>query len=72
MTQWHRVVSWDQVRNPNLVEKIRKGDVVYVEGPIHYKTYLAKDGTERHITEIALSMMEAIADVFLHQTCILL
>jgi len=54
-TQWHRVVSWDQKKNPYLAERVKKGDLVYVEGPIYYRTYTAKDGTEKHLTEISMS-----------------
>ncbi|KAF9165489.1 hypothetical protein DFQ26_009868 [Actinomortierella ambigua] len=54
-THWHRVVSWDQKRNTYLSERVKKGDLVFVEGPIHYRTYTAKDGTEKNLTEIALS-----------------
>ncbi|KAI1294483.1 hypothetical protein EDD11_008120 [Mortierella claussenii] len=53
-TQWHRIVSWDQKKNPYLAERVKKGDLVYVEGPIHYRSYTAKDGSEKHSTEIAL------------------
>ncbi|KAG0222316.1 hypothetical protein BGW42_006685 [Actinomortierella wolfii] len=54
-THWHRVVSWDQKRNPYLSDRVKKGDLVFVEGPIHYRTYTAKDGTEKNLTEISLS-----------------
>ncbi|KAK3816163.1 MAG: hypothetical protein J3Q66DRAFT_341807 [Benniella sp.] len=60
MTQWHRVVSWDQFRNPTLAEKVHKGDLVYVDGTIQYKSYTAKDGTERHTTEIALKSFKSL------------
>ncbi|KAG0255383.1 hypothetical protein BG011_005173 [Mortierella polycephala] len=60
-TQWHRVVSWDQRRNPFLVERVKKGDLVYVEGPIHYRSYTAKDGTEKHLTEIALKTFQSLS-----------
>ncbi|KAF9365676.1 hypothetical protein BGX34_009011 [Mortierella sp. NVP85] len=60
MTQWHRVVSWDQLKNPTLAEKVHKGDLVYVDGAIQYKSYTAKDGTERHITEITLKSFKSL------------
>ncbi|KAF9185255.1 hypothetical protein BGZ51_008626 [Haplosporangium sp. Z 767] len=60
-TQWHRVVSWDQKRNPFLSERVKKGDLVYVEGPIHYRSYTAKDGTEKHLTEIALKTFQPLS-----------
>ncbi|KAF9927733.1 hypothetical protein FBU30_002936 [Linnemannia zychae] len=53
-TQWHRIVSWDQKRNPLLADHVKKGDMVYVEGPIYYRSYTSKDGIERQMTEINL------------------
>ncbi|KAF9903457.1 hypothetical protein EC991_003785 [Linnemannia zychae] len=54
-THWHRIVSWDQKKNVYLSERVKKGDLVFVEGNIHYKSYTAKDGSEKHLTEIALN-----------------
>jgi hypothetical protein len=54
-THWHRVVSWNQRQNAYLHDRVKKGDLVYVEGAIHYRSYTAKDGTEKSLTEIALS-----------------
>jgi len=54
-THWHRIVSWDQKKNPFLVDRVKRGDLVFVEGPIHYRSYTAKDGTEKQLTEITLS-----------------
>ncbi|KAG0369068.1 hypothetical protein BGZ54_000435 [Gamsiella multidivaricata] len=59
-THWHRIVSWDQFRNPYLSERVHKGDLIYVEGPIHYRAYTAKDGTEKHLTEITLKNFQAL------------
>ncbi|KAK3840918.1 MAG: hypothetical protein J3R72DRAFT_446644 [Linnemannia gamsii] len=61
MTHWHRIVSWDQKRNTYLSERVKKGDLVFVEGSIHYKSYTAKDGSEKHITEIALKGFQALS-----------
>ncbi|KAG9070810.1 hypothetical protein KI688_008351 [Linnemannia hyalina] len=59
-TQWHRIVSWDQKRNPILADRVKKGDLVYVEGPIQYRSYTAKDGSERHSSEISLRSFQAL------------
>ncbi|KAG0281297.1 hypothetical protein BGZ95_005196 [Linnemannia exigua] len=61
MTHWHRIVSWDQKKNTYLSERVKKGDLVFVEGPIHYKSYTTKDGSERHLTEIALRGFQALS-----------
>ncbi|KAF8935762.1 hypothetical protein EDD21DRAFT_411545 [Dissophora ornata] len=60
-THWHRIVSWDQKRNPYLAERVKKGDLVYVEGPVHYRAYTAKDGTEKQLTEISLKSFQALS-----------
>ncbi|KAF9297961.1 hypothetical protein BKA57DRAFT_454198 [Linnemannia elongata] len=59
-THWHRVVSWDQKKNSYLHDRVKKGDLVFVEGPIHYRSYTAKDGTEKNLTEIALRSFQAL------------
>jgi single-strand DNA-binding protein len=53
-TEWHRVVAWDKGFNlVEVVEKyVHKGDRLYVEGDIEYRTYEDKDGNTRYITEI--------------------
>ncbi|KAF8985811.1 hypothetical protein BGZ46_001779 [Entomortierella lignicola] len=60
-THWHRIVSWDQNKNPYLADRVHKGDLVYVEGPIHYKAYTAKDGTEKNLTEILLKSFQSLS-----------
>ncbi|KAF9959577.1 hypothetical protein BGZ65_000267, partial [Modicella reniformis] len=56
-TQWHKIVSWDQIRNMTLIDKVHKGDMVYVEGSLRYKTFAIKDGTERNRAEIVLKSL---------------
>jgi len=54
-TEWHRVVLWNN-RGSNLadiVEKyVKKGDKVYVEGSIEYRTWQDREGQTRYTTEI--------------------
>ncbi|KAG0261105.1 hypothetical protein BG011_001357 [Mortierella polycephala] len=61
-TQWHRVVSWGQKRNSYLAERVKKGALILVEGPIHYRSYTAKDGTEKQRTEILLRNFQALSN----------
>ncbi len=50
-TEWHRVVFWG-----NLVDVIerycRKGERIYVEGSIEYRTWQDREGQTRYSTEI--------------------
>ena len=56
-TQWHRVLVWDSLPATfGFVEKyLRKGDRVYVEGEIDYRSYEDRDGVTRWTTEIRAS-----------------
>ncbi|HYW09325.1 MAG TPA: single-stranded DNA-binding protein [Longimicrobium sp.] len=50
-TEWHRIVAWDKL--VDIIEKwVKKGDRLYVEGEIEYRTYEDKDGNTRYVTEI--------------------
>jgi len=54
-TEWHRCVVWNS-RGSGLVDVVekylRKGDRVYVEGRIEYRTWQDKEGQKRYSTEI--------------------
>lgn len=60
-TEWHRVVVWNNNRTgtglADVVEKyLKKGDRVYVEGRIEYRSYEdKKDGQTKYVTEIKAS-----------------
>lgn len=50
-TEWHRIVAWSALAD--VAERyLKKGDRVYVEGEIQYRSYEDKDGNTRYITEI--------------------
>lgn len=55
-TQWHRVVCWNNARGQQLADVAeryaKKGDKVYVEGEIEYRTWQDKEGQTRYSTEI--------------------
>lgn len=53
-TQWHRVLVWDSLPGTfAFAEKyLRKGDRVYVEGEIDYRSYETDSGDTRWTTEI--------------------
>ncbi|KAI8090830.1 hypothetical protein BDF21DRAFT_378081 [Thamnidium elegans] len=48
-TQWHRIAYW---QSAEWFSKVKKGDLVYVEGNIRYNDYMDKDGNPRTKTEI--------------------
>lgn len=54
-TEWHRVVLWNN-RGSTLADVVerycKKGDKVYVEGSIEYRTWQDREGQTRYTTEI--------------------
>jgi single-strand DNA-binding protein len=54
-TEWHRCVVWNtrQTGLADVVEKyLKKGDRVYVEGRIEYRTWQDREGQTRYTTEV--------------------
>ena len=52
-TQWHTVVAWGA--SAERVERLlHKGDKVHMEGKLVHRSYEAKDGTKRFVTEVVL------------------
>lgn len=50
-TEWHRVVAWDRLAEI-CQQYLKKGDQVYIEGPIQTRQWEDKDGQTRYTTEI--------------------
>ena len=69
-TQWHRVVVYGPVAG-TIGRMLKKGDAVMVEslprtrsgGRIATRTYQARDGVERSVTEIVVSGPQAMVNV---------
>lgn len=55
-TEWHRIVAWNN-KGSNLADiaerYCKKGDKVYVEGNIEYRTWQDREGQTRYTTEIS-------------------
>jgi single-strand DNA-binding protein len=54
-TEWHRVVLWNNKGSSlaDVAEKYcKKGDKVYVEGSIEYRSWQDREGQTRYTTEI--------------------
>lgn len=55
-TEWHRVVAWSRLAEI-CQEYLKKGSLVYFEGPIQTREWEDKDGQKKYTTEIkALNM----------------
>lgn len=54
ITQWHRVVVFNDNLS-NVVERyVKKGSKLYVEGSLQSRKYTGNDGIERNITEVVV------------------
>jgi single-strand DNA-binding protein len=50
-TEWHRIVAWEKLAD--ITESyVKKGDPIYIEGEINYRSYEDKDGVTKHMTEV--------------------
>lgn len=58
-TDWHNLVFYRQLAK--IVEKyVHKGDKLYVEGKVRYRSYDDKQGKRQYITEIYVDNMEML------------
>ncbi|HYT62918.1 MAG TPA: single-stranded DNA-binding protein [Gemmatimonadales bacterium] len=54
-TEWHRVICWNNKGSglADIAEKyLKKGDKVYIEGRIEYRTWEDREKQTRYVTEI--------------------
>lgn len=58
-TQWHNCVVWAKLAD--VVEKyVKKGQLLYVDGKIEYRSYDDKDGNKKYITDIIVMNMQML------------
>src|SRR5215213_10666900 len=50
-TQFHSIVYWDRLAETT-AEYVKKGDPLYVEGRLQYRTFQDEEGNERGVAEI--------------------
>lgn len=50
-TTWHNVSAWEG-RNITGLDKIRRGDRIYVQGRLKNQKFTGSDGTDHYSTEI--------------------
>ena len=59
-TDWHNIVLWRGLAK--IVEKyVHKGDKLYVEGRIRYRSYDDQKGQRRYVTEILAENLELLS-----------
>jgi single-strand DNA-binding protein len=53
-TQWHNLVAWG--KTAELIELyVLKGSEIAIEGKLTSRSYEAKDGSKRYVTEIVIN-----------------
>ncbi|MEM5782425.1 MAG: single-stranded DNA-binding protein, partial [Candidatus Aenigmatarchaeota archaeon] len=45
-TEFHKVIAWGKLAE-TCRDFLTKGSLVFIEGRLHYRTWLAQDGTKR-------------------------
>lgn len=59
-TDWHNIVLYRGLAK--IVEKyVHKGDKLYIEGRIHYRTYDDQKGLRHYVTEVYADNMELLS-----------
>ena len=58
-TEWHRIVAWGRTAEI-CQEYLKKGSLVYIEGPIETRDWEGKDGQKRYTTEIKARYMQML------------
>lgn len=57
-TAWHRLIAWNNKNGQQLADicerYCKKGDKLYIEGEIDYRSWDDKDGQKRYTTEITV------------------
>ena len=53
-TDWHNLIAWN--KTADIVEKyLKKGNEIAIEGKLTSRSYEAKDGEKKYITEIIIN-----------------
>ena len=58
-TEWHNVVVWNQTAEW-AAKNLKKGDIVYVEGPMQTRKFEDKNGQQKSITEIKARSVQKV------------
>jgi len=58
-TTWHNVSAW-QGKGLECIDKIKKGDKIYVVGRLKYSSFIGSDGVERNSTEIVATKINIL------------
>lgn len=66
-TEWHNVLLWRRLAE--VAERyVHKGDKLYIEGELRYRSYTDKKGLSHYVTEIWANNMEMLSPRSQQQT----
>ena len=66
-TTWHNIVIWSPISE--IVEKyVNKGNQIFIEGEIRYRTYDDANGISHDITEIICNNLQLLSNVKKEET----
>lgn len=58
-TEWHRIVAWG--RTAEICQQyLKKGSLIYIEGPIQTREWEDKDGQKKYTTEVKALTMQML------------
>jgi single-strand DNA-binding protein len=52
-TTWHNIVAWNKLAETAIMN-LKKGDLLYLEGKIAYRSYEDRNNVTKYITEIVV------------------
>lgn len=58
-TEWHRIVAWGRTAEI-CQEYLKKGSLVYIEGPIQTREWEDKEGQKKYTTEVKALTMQML------------
>lgn len=48
---FHTIIAWNKLGD-RIAQYIKKGDRMYIEGRVNYRTFTGKDGTPKYVTDV--------------------
>ena len=60
VTTWHNLIAWGATAE-DMSRNLQKGQKVFIEGKIQYRTYETKTGEKRYTTDILVNTFRKIA-----------
>lgn len=59
-TEWHRLTAWG--RSAEVIrDYVHKGDLLYIDGRIHYDSYENKEGQKVYTTDIIVNTFQMLS-----------